>query len=79
MISVAPAPEGVSATAGVGWARKTVDAGKGAGKTSMAAPTPEEGVEEMETEMSPEPNGELYFGCPVRRVVSEYGVCKACS
>lgn len=57
-VSVAPAPEPVSkATVRAGWERKSrpVEAGK---KKAMSAPNQgEEGVEEMETDMSPEPNG----------------------
>ena len=73
--SVAPAPELVpKATVEAGWERKsgpleTVKRG------AMSAPNPEEheGVEEMETDMSPEPDGERTGECP--QAIHHRGLC----
>ena len=57
---VAPAPQGVSTSVPVGWGGKRgANFKKGEKRVTMSVASPPEGVEEMETDMSPEPNGKM--------------------
>ena len=58
LASVAPAAQPVPKPAVVAWERKRGAVEQREKRRTMSAPSPDEGVEEMETEMSPEPNGE---------------------